>query len=99
MSVQALLGQLLLGLINGAFYASSAWDLRSFSVFCMSSNFAHGALYTTGAFVALLLLNHLRLGYAFALVFAPIGVGFWGPCSSERSCGAFISSTLSTPFS
>jgi branched-chain amino acid transport system permease protein len=78
MSAQALLGQLLLGLINGAFYALLSMGLAIIFGLLHVINFAHGALYTTGAFVALLLLNHLGLGYAFALVFAPICVGLLG---------------------
>src|SRR3954471_17776535 len=74
----ALLGQLLLGLVNGAFYAVLSLGLAVIFGLLNIINFAHGALYMTGAFVAWMLLNYLGLGYWYALVIAPVAVGLIG---------------------
>jgi branched-chain amino acid transport system permease protein len=75
---QALFGQLLLGLINGAFYAMLSLGLAVIFGMLNVVNFAHGALYMVGAFAAYFLLNGLGLNYWFALVLAPIAVGAFG---------------------
>jgi branched-chain amino acid transport system permease protein len=75
---QALFGQLLLGLINGAFYALLSLGLAVIFGLLNIINFAHGALYMTGAFVAWFLLQYLGLGYWWALVLAPAAVGLLG---------------------
>ena len=75
---QALFGQLLLGLINGAFYALLSLGLAVIFGMLSIVNFAHGALYMVGAFVAYFLLNLAGLGYWWALILAPILVGFVG---------------------
>ena len=75
---QALFGQLLLGLINGSFYALLSLGLAVIFGMLNIINFAHGAQYMMGAFAAYLLLQHLGLSYWFALVIAPIVVGFTG---------------------
>ncbi|MBN8920730.1 MAG: branched-chain amino acid ABC transporter permease [Rhizobiales bacterium] len=75
---QALFGQLLLGLINGSFYALLSLGLAVIFGMLNIINFAHGAQYMLGAFTAYLLLQHLGLSYWFALVIAPIVVGFTG---------------------
>ena len=75
---QALFGQLLLGLINGAFYALLSLGLAVIFGMLNIVNFAHGALYMVGAFVAYFLLNLAGLGYWWALILAPILVGFVG---------------------
>ena len=75
---QALFGQLLLGLINGAFYALLSLGLAVIFGMLNIVNFAHGALYMVGAFVAYFLLNLAGLGYWWALLLAPILVGFVG---------------------
>src|SRR3954469_11889715 len=75
---QVLFGQLLLGLINGAFYAVLSLGLAVIFGLLNIINFAHGALYMTGAFVAWMLLNYLGLGYWYALVIAPVAVGLIG---------------------
>ena len=75
---QALFGQLLLGLINGAFYALLSLGLAVIFGMLNIVNFAHGALYMVGAFVAYFLLNLGGLGYWWALILAPILVGFVG---------------------
>jgi branched-chain amino acid transport system permease protein len=75
---QALFGQLLLGLINGAFYAMLSLGLSVIFGLLNIINFAHGALYMMGAFVAYFLLQWLGLGYWWALLVAPIVVGLFG---------------------
>jgi branched-chain amino acid transport system permease protein len=75
---QALFGQLLLGLINGAFYAMLSLGLAVIFGMLNVVNFAHGALYMTGAFAAWLLLEKLGLGYWPALVLAPAAVAVFG---------------------
>jgi branched-chain amino acid transport system permease protein len=75
---QALLGQLLIGLINGAFYALLSLGLSVIFGLLNIINFAHGALYMMGAFVAYFLLQYAGLGYWWALVIAPVVVGLIG---------------------
>jgi len=75
---QALFGQLLLGLINGAFYALLSLGLAVIFGMLNIVNFAHGALYMVGAFVAYFLLNLFGMGYWWALIVAPIAVGLVG---------------------
>jgi branched-chain amino acid transport system permease protein len=73
-----LLGQLLLGLINGAFYAMLSLGLAVIFGLLNIVNMAHGALFMMGAFVAWMLLTWLDLGYWWALVLAPFIVGAFG---------------------
>jgi branched-chain amino acid transport system permease protein len=73
-----LFGQLLLGLINGAFYAMLSLGLAVIFGLLNIINFTHGAQFMMGAFVAWMLLQYLDLGYWWALVLAPIIVGFTG---------------------
>ena len=75
---QALFGQLLIGLINGSFYALLSLGLAVIFGLLNIINFAHGAQYMMGAFVAYLLLNKLGVGYWWALLIAPIVVGATG---------------------
>jgi len=75
---QVLFGQLLLGLINGAFYATLSLGLAVIFGLLNIINFAHGALYMMGAFVAWLLLEKTGLGYWWALLIAPPLVGAFG---------------------
>ncbi len=75
---QALFGQLLLGLINGSFYAMLSLGLAVIFGLLNIINFAHGAQYMLGAFCAWFLLQFLGLGYWWALVIAPLAVGFTG---------------------
>ena len=75
---QALFGQLLIGLINGSFYALLSLGLAVIFGLLNIINFAHGALYMMGAFCAWLLLNKLGLSYWWALLLAPIIVGAIG---------------------
>lgn len=75
---QALFGQLLLGLINGAFYATLSLGLALIFGLLNIINFTHGAQYMMGAFVAWLLLDRIGVGYWPALVLAPVIVGVIG---------------------
>jgi branched-chain amino acid transport system permease protein len=74
----ALFGQLLLGLINGSFYALLSLGLAVIFGMLNIINFAHGAQYMMGAFAAFLLLDKLGIGYWGALVLSPLIVGFIG---------------------
>ncbi len=74
----AFLGQLLLGLVNGAFYAMLSLGLAVIFGLLGVINFAHGALYMMGAFAAWILLNSLGVNYWFALILAPLIVGVFG---------------------
>ena len=78
MPPQVLFGQLLLGLINGSFYALLSLGLAVIFGMLNVINFAHGALYMTGAFVAYFLLQYLGIGYWPALLLAPLIVGALG---------------------
>ena len=75
---QALFAQLLLGLINGSFYALLSLGLAVIFGMLNIINFTHGAQYMMGAFVAFFLLQYVGLNYWFALVLAPIIVGAFG---------------------
>jgi len=77
-SMQALYAQLLVGLINGSFYALLSLGLAVIFGMLNIINFAHGALYMMGAFCAYFLLNLTGLGYWWALIIAPIVVGIFG---------------------
>ena len=73
-----LFGQLLLGLINGAFYAMLALGLSIIFGMLNIINFAHGALFMMGAFAAWLLLHYLGIGYFPSLILSPILIGAFG---------------------
>jgi branched-chain amino acid transport system permease protein len=75
---QALFGQLLLGLINGSFYALLSLGLAVIFGMLNIINFAHGAQYMLGAFAAYLILQYSGLGYWPSLIIAPILVGAVG---------------------
>jgi branched-chain amino acid transport system permease protein len=75
---QALFGQLLIGLINGSFYALLSLGLAVIFGMLNIINFAHGAQYMLGAFAAYFLLQVAGINYWFALIIAPIAVGFTG---------------------
>ncbi|PTR19252.1 branched-chain amino acid ABC transporter permease [Cereibacter azotoformans] len=74
----ALFGQLLVGLINGSFYALLSLGLAVIFGLLRVINFAHGAQYMAGAFAALLLLTQTGIGYWPALILAPLIVGLLG---------------------
>ena len=75
---QALFAQLLLGLINGSFYALLSLGLAVIFGMLNIINFTHGAQYMLGAFVAFFLLRYAGIGYWPALLIAPLVVGFVG---------------------
>ncbi|HXV25388.1 MAG TPA: branched-chain amino acid ABC transporter permease [Alphaproteobacteria bacterium] len=75
---QAFFGQLLIGLINGAFYAMLSLGLAVIFGLLNIINFAHGALYMMGAFAAWFLLQYFGLGYWPALILSPLIVGTFG---------------------
>jgi branched-chain amino acid transport system permease protein len=75
---QALFGQLLLGLINGAFYAMLSLGLAVIFGMLNVINFTHGAQYMMGAFAAWLMLGILDVPFWASLVLAPILVGLFG---------------------
>jgi branched-chain amino acid transport system permease protein len=76
--LQAFLGQLLLGLVNGSFYAILSLGLAVIFGLLNVINFAHGALYMLGAFLAWMGLHYLGLNYWVMLLVAPILVGLFG---------------------
>ena len=75
---QALFGQLLIGLINGSFYALLSLGLAVIFGMLNIINFAHGAQYMLGALMAYLILQFSGLGYWPSLIIAPIAVGIIG---------------------
>ena len=75
---QALFGQLLIGLINGSFYALLSLGLAVIFGMLNIINFTHGAQYMLGAFCAYFLLHKLGLGYWWSLAVAPLAVGLLG---------------------
>jgi len=77
-STQALFGQLLVGLINGAFYAMLSLGLAVIFGLLNVINFTHGAQYMMGAFCAWFLLEKWGVGYWWALLLAPLTIGLTG---------------------
>jgi branched-chain amino acid transport system permease protein len=73
-----LFGQLLLGLINGAFYAMLSLGLAVIFGMLNIINFAHGALFMMGSFAAWMLLNYVGIGYFPSLILAPLLIGIIG---------------------
>jgi len=73
-----LFGQLLLGLINGAFYAMLSLGLAVIFGMLNIINFAHGALFMMGAFCSWMLLNYVGIGYFPSLILAPLIIGVFG---------------------
>ena len=76
--VQALMGQLMLGLVSGSFYAMLSLGLAVIFGMLNIINFAHGALYMTGAMLTWMGLNYFGIGYWWSLLLAPLGVGAVG---------------------
>ena len=76
--IQAFAGQLLLGLVNGSFYAMLSLGLAVIFGLLGIVNFAHGALYMIGAYVAFVSLDTFGINYWFALLIAPLLVGALG---------------------
>ena len=76
--MQALYAQLLVGLINGSFYALLSLGLAVIFGMLNIINFAHGALFMMGAFCSWMLLNYAGIGYFPALFLAPLIIGAFG---------------------
>jgi branched-chain amino acid transport system permease protein len=76
--IQAFLGQLLLGLVNGSFYAMLSLGLAVIFGLLGIVNFAHGALYMMGAYVAWIGLNSFGINYWVSLIVAPVVIGVVG---------------------
>ena len=76
--ISALLGQLLLGLVNGSFYAMLSLGLAVIFGLLNVINFAHGALYMMGAFIAWIGLQYFGVSYWIMLLVAPLLVGVFG---------------------
>jgi branched-chain amino acid transport system permease protein len=76
--IAVILGQLMLGLVNGSYYAMLSLGLAVIFGLMGIVNFAHGAFYALGAFAALLLLQHWEVNYWFALLLSPLIIGTLG---------------------
>jgi branched-chain amino acid transport system permease protein len=76
--MQALFGQLLVGLINGSFYALLSLGLAIIFGLLNVVNFAHGAQYMMGAFAAWMAATYLGVGYFWALLLVPVAMGIVG---------------------
>lgn len=77
-SLPGLLSQLLLGLVNGSFYAILSLGLAVIFGLLNVINFAHGALFMMGAVITWMAMNYLGIGYWWMLVLAPLVVGVFG---------------------
>ena len=82
--IQALMGQVILGLVNGSFYAILSLGLAVIFGMLNIINFAHGALFMMGAFVAWMGSEYLGISYWWSLLTAPLLVGLFG-IAIERS--------------
>ena len=76
--IQALMSQLMIGLVNGSFYAMLSLGLAVIFGMLNIINFTHGAQYMLGAFMAFFLLQYAGIGYWWAIVIAPLVVGITG---------------------
>jgi branched-chain amino acid transport system permease protein len=76
--VTVILGQLMLGLVNGSYYALLSLGLAVIFGLMGIVNFAHGAFYALGAFAALLMLQYWGVNYWFALLLSPLLIGLIG---------------------
>ncbi len=76
--LSVVLGQLMLGLVNGSFYALLSLGLAVIFGLMRVVNFAHGAFYMLGAYAAWIMLSVLGIGYWWALLLAPLAVGLFG---------------------
>ena len=74
----AILGQLMLGLVNGSFYALLSLGLAVIFGLLRVVNFAHGAFYMLGAFAAYIGLTSFGINYWFLLILAPLAVAIFG---------------------
>src|ERR1700688_4817395 len=96
-SSQALFGQLLIGLINGSFYAMLSLGLAVIFGMLNIINFSHGAQYMLGAFAAYFLLQYVGLGYWWALLAAPVIIGLTGVLIERNLIAALNSSSKVRP--
>ena len=76
--LQAMYGQLLLGLVNGSFYAMLSLGLAVIFGLLNIINFTHGAVYMLGAYAAYIGMSAFGTGYWPALILAPLAVGIFG---------------------
>jgi branched-subunit amino acid ABC-type transport system permease component len=90
MSLPVLSGQLLVGLINGSFYAILSLGLSIIFGLLGIVNLTQGAFYMVGAFFAWMLLQWLGVGYWGALILAPLGVAAIGAAGHESVISAFV---------
>ena len=99
-SLPALLSQLLLGLVNGSFYAILSLGLAVIFGLLNVINFAHGALFMLGAVFTWMAMNYLGIGYWWMLLLAPLAVGLIGiviertMLAASEDSGADFSSRL-----
>jgi branched-chain amino acid transport system permease protein len=93
--LQAFLGQLLLGLVNGSFYAMLSLGLAVIFGLLGIVNFAHGALYMIGAYVAWIGLEFFGINYWLALIVSPLWWAPWASWLSELCSSHSTSSTHS----
>ena len=77
-SLPGLLSQLLLGLVNGSFYAILSLGLAVIFGLLNVINFAHGALFMMGALITWMAMSYLGIGYWWMLLLAPLVVGIFG---------------------
>ena len=91
---QALFGQLLIGLINGSFYALLSLGLAVIFGLLNIINFTHGAQYMMGAFCAYFLSTKLGIGYWWALAIAPLAVGLGGMVIERGKGSAHVDTLL-----
>ena len=84
MPLSVLMAQLVVGLVNGSFYAILSLGLAVIFGMLNIVNFAHGAIYMLGALLAWLLLTRLDIGYWYALILVPLIIGAFG-CLLERT--------------
>ena len=94
--VAVLLGQILLGLINGSFYALLSLGLAIIFGMLNVINFAHGAFYMLGGFAAWFALSVLGVGHWPGLIIAPVAVALFGVVVERRSCAISIAWITST---
>lgn len=95
--LSAMLSQLLLGLVNGSFYAILSLGLAVIFGLLNVINFAHGALFMLGAMLAWMGLNYFSLPYWAMLVLAPLVTGLFGILiERRRACAGSTGSTIST---
>jgi branched-chain amino acid transport system permease protein len=95
--LQAMMSQLLLGLVNGSFYAMLSLGLAVIFGLLNVINFSHGALYMMGAFAAFIGVTQFGLNYWMMLVLAPLLVGVFGILGVFRSFYGVSGQTLDVP--